>query len=722
MNTKIGHDTIEIAALGRPFSIGMLYDCRKDKLIPGVTLWNMESLKKDLRIHPQENTSFEIITSDSISDKTTALKITASIKASVLCGLITVGGSAAYLHDTKKYKSQARVTLQYSRTTRFEELSMNHLGSHNITFNDMLDQGMATHVVVGILYGARAFFIFDQKVSSTEKIDDIQATLSSSITKIPTIPIEGESSLKRSSTEKGKFEKFSCKFYGDFVLSKNPSNYEEAIKVYNTLSTLLGEKEELAVPLKVWLYPLEKLNSKAAKMVQDISVHLLCEIENFMVEMSDVNMKSNELMKKPAALAFPVIQEKIKKFQRLSQEYMKTFQKRVSEMLPSIREGEKEAILVDFLARRTKSPFNIQLMNKFLLRKHEEIGIVNDYLIALEEVKVLSTESELNCLVLSPSSNYVMCLNFASVGWEEQYLNDLNNWLQKKSWEGEIYENKKDTPWYKDQSLQDKARFYLQAFKVFYKRNKLIPETTFAVSASGDQNNPGVSIYLYDKGKLVTTNFNPPSKPHPPLIISKNHDLMELKFDPATFGIEEIKRYQVEYKCNDEETWNKIKTEDNLQTFFVTGLLPHTIYSFRYAAVSVPGISEVSEPSCLVQTLPCSPPGIPYLDTFSPSYVTLKWKQPTVILKGVAISDYKVEYCRNTEKENILEQWIEQRCGRKTEKCKIEGLIAGAVYRFRVSAICEKNMESSEPSELTSIKIPVNSAKGKLLLPFCQVC
>ena len=33
MDTDTG--TMEVAALGRPFSLGMLYDCRKDSLIPG---------------------------------------------------------------------------------------------------------------------------------------------------------------------------------------------------------------------------------------------------------------------------------------------------------------------------------------------------------------------------------------------------------------------------------------------------------------------------------------------------------------------------------------------------------------------------------------------------------------------------------------------------------------------------------------------------------------
>jgi len=31
----VGVNVIETAALGRPFQLGMLYDCRRDALIPG---------------------------------------------------------------------------------------------------------------------------------------------------------------------------------------------------------------------------------------------------------------------------------------------------------------------------------------------------------------------------------------------------------------------------------------------------------------------------------------------------------------------------------------------------------------------------------------------------------------------------------------------------------------------------------------------------------------
>lgn len=45
----VGEDTIETAALGRPFQLGMLYDCRKDAIVPGTTLYNQLSVLLNIR-------------------------------------------------------------------------------------------------------------------------------------------------------------------------------------------------------------------------------------------------------------------------------------------------------------------------------------------------------------------------------------------------------------------------------------------------------------------------------------------------------------------------------------------------------------------------------------------------------------------------------------------------------------------------------------------------
>ncbi|KAG7240191.1 hypothetical protein INR49_027198 [Caranx melampygus] len=102
-----GDETIETAALGRPFQVGMLYDCRRDLLVP----------------------------------------------AEHLGGLVDVGGSAKYFQDTKKSDKQARMTLQYKTTTKFESLTMAHLGRGHVTHPNVFEDDTATHVVTAILYG-----------------------------------------------------------------------------------------------------------------------------------------------------------------------------------------------------------------------------------------------------------------------------------------------------------------------------------------------------------------------------------------------------------------------------------------------------------------------------------------------------------------------------------------------------------------------------------------
>ncbi|KAG8141080.1 putative Neoverrucotoxin subunit beta protein, partial [Naja naja] len=119
-----------------------------------VELLDYDSLKKDLTIKPQPKIATEIIASDTIDDKSSALDISAPLKASFLGRLV------------EKSKQQARVTLQYKTTTKYEQLTMSHLGRDNVTSPAVFEQGTATHMVTAIFYGSQAFFVFDQEVSS----------------------------------------------------------------------------------------------------------------------------------------------------------------------------------------------------------------------------------------------------------------------------------------------------------------------------------------------------------------------------------------------------------------------------------------------------------------------------------------------------------------------------------------------------------------------------
>ncbi|XP_056247151.1 cytolytic toxin-beta-like [Seriola aureovittata] len=163
-----GDDTIETAALGRPFQLGTLYDCRKDVLVPGVTLWDLDQLQKNTSVQLQHTTEFNVTASDSIEEKSNLLNISGSLKLSLLGGLVNVGGSAKYFQDTKKSHKQARMTLQYKTTTKFETLTMSHLAHGQVSHPNVFEDNTATHVVTAILYGAGAYFVFDRESSSED--------------------------------------------------------------------------------------------------------------------------------------------------------------------------------------------------------------------------------------------------------------------------------------------------------------------------------------------------------------------------------------------------------------------------------------------------------------------------------------------------------------------------------------------------------------------------
>ena len=212
----------------------MLYDSRCEKLIPGITLWDAVQLKSTVQSRPQKSSSFEIIAEESIQRKSSSLGIDGSLKLSVLGGLVNVSGSAKYIDDRKSSKQHSRVTLKYSSTTRFEELSMEQI--KGIQYRDVLEDGDATHVVTGVLYGSDAFFVFDRTISSGENRCDVHGDMEAMVEAIA--GISGSASFSAQAMEIQEVEKISCKFHGDLILESNPTSYAEAIEVYGELPAL----------------------------------------------------------------------------------------------------------------------------------------------------------------------------------------------------------------------------------------------------------------------------------------------------------------------------------------------------------------------------------------------------------------------------------------------------------------------------------------------------
>ncbi|XP_030264996.1 uncharacterized protein LOC115576604 isoform X1 [Sparus aurata] len=701
-----------VAALGRPFSLGMLYDCRSDSLVPGMTLWDGNELEKDTRERPQFNSEFEIVASESIQDKSSALKVEASLKASFLGGLVEVDGSAKYLNDTKTSKNQARVTLKYEATTKFEALSMDHLGRGNVKHPYVFDKGLATHVVTAVLYGAQAFFVFDREASEKEDHQDVEGNLKVMIEKIPCLAVKGEGSLKMEDKDREKVEKFSCRFFGDFSLQKMPTSFQDAIQVYQSLPTLLGANGENAVPMKVWMLPLTCLDSSAAKLVRQISETLVQNSQSVLEDFSELEMRCNDTLKTTTSQQFPQIGTKIKTFKEMCSEFKLEFQQTLAKKLPSVRGGgEEEAVLAEILKKRHSSPFNSKDLNKWMDCKEREIHTLKSFTNMMKNTEIVSSETDLYSEILS--ADHAVCFVFTSLGSDEPYLSTLSEYLEESTKPAEARRSRtqdvEKEQWYTSREVADKMRSKAKLFSDFAEANKENKNIKFLAVGSTDETQKGSSIYLYKDGFSVTENFEPPSKPETLTVRDINHNSVTLKISPAKFGAEHITSYSVEYCVSGQDGW-KEKTAAGAEEVTVSDLSPNTEYKFGCRAVTSVGVGPANEVSGSIKTLPpCSPPGKPQVEPNSRE-ISVSWDKPAELRQDVQILCYIVEYAKTDSRVKEEDLHWNQKMSR-TEKTIISGLQSETEYVVRVRCDCGEAGRSRESiSSIFVVKEPLADA------------
>ncbi len=551
----------------------------------------------DSRLQPMTDLKFS--SSDSLSSKSSLLDIKASLKASFLGGLVEVGGSAKYLRNTKSSNQQSRVTMHYSETSRFDQLTMTQLGQ--ITYPEVFDQKTATHVVTAVLYGAQAFMVFDRSFAEDENKQDIEGELKVMVKKFPKFSIEGEGAAKMTDEDNKKAENITCTFHGDVHLEQNPTTYMEALEVYKKLPKQLKENPENAVPIKVWLYPLSLLDTKAARLEREISTCLISNTEDMMERLGEVERTCNDMSRRTEINVFSDIKERLHSFQYPFSIYKTVLQKALARVLPAIRGGDmEEQSLEDILMIHSRSPFNADLLNQWLGDAKSEHNLLNNYTKTLNEINIEDSDG-LNRILLDPYIDVVLCLTFTSLKYKDPYLSTLTEFLksdQFKELDGKktLFSVTSDRKWFNDPDVIAKMRENLCHFKRFSEANKNEKTIRFVISAISNPSIPGSSIYLYENGKLTDTQFQPMSKPPPPTVNNVLEKTLSLKLQKSPTG--ESVKYRVEYKqvkadSGAEEQWLVIDTAD--EDFTLTELVSGKQYLIRYRIVGKVGVSEASE-------------------------------------------------------------------------------------------------------------------------------
>lgn len=607
---QLDQKPIEMPALGRPFYLGMLYDIRTDTIVTGVTLWDPQNLTNNTFIHRKSNTEFEVITEDSFQKKAHALGVEASLKLSMLSGLIKMSGSAKFAEDKQQTSHAVRMTLKSSTTTHTEQLTMKDLRKGN--YPEIRDLNFATHVVTGVTYGAEAFFVFDRTISIGESRKEIGGSLNAILNKLSQIGIEDNAKFNLTAQESNFVNKLNCKFYGDYRLKANPSTFAEAVKLYRELPKLVGEKGENTVPKRVSLYPLGLLDSRAARYVREISSNLVDYSISMIEKLHLFEIRARDLSESDVLKNLNYMKQHLLDFAARVSEIQLDLKQNIASYLPKLRgTGAEESDLFNVFKELDSSPYNQRKLASWLQDKGKEIDLITSWIDNIANNRNLNVtlgSLSLQKFLGDTNYDYIVCLLFRFAEENDPQVNDMYNYRYHRKEFNSSKSHSKRKIWLDDRRHIIKVRNNLRQFVEFAAANnvhdgkiKFIVDEEYATDS-----NKGVEMIVYVNG-LKHEGFIIPSKPGKPYATSVTFNSVTLKWTDAAIGTEKVVKYKVMYRKHNhmtkkEDEWTEVTTTTNEKKKIINNLPSNTTFEFRVQSVTAIGFSAASDISKPIAT------------------------------------------------------------------------------------------------------------------------
>jgi hypothetical protein len=252
-------DSLEVNALGRPCELGQLYDSRTGQFLSGLFLFRPALIQP--RVAVAKSTNSSILEVKNFSDRAATLDVSASLSLSILCGMVTVNGTASYLsasQDTAESATLAAIAKFRTCTKSFDILEL--MDNASITTERALELN-ATHVVTSITYGGNVVATLTSKSSLKEKESKVSGgKLSLEIMEDfkAIFKLGATGSLGSLEREKLTSSNLEVRLAADIRLGEEdemPTDPLAMIQLMKRSHTLVGE----GVPCEVRLMPLQQL-------------------------------------------------------------------------------------------------------------------------------------------------------------------------------------------------------------------------------------------------------------------------------------------------------------------------------------------------------------------------------------------------------------------------------------------------------------------------------
>ncbi|CAG8588901.1 18299_t:CDS:2 [Racocetra persica] len=342
--------TIQRKALGRGAVIGSLYDATKD-IFCKTSILKTELPPNSINRIYVPNTSITYECEDSYLDKFKNLEVESQLRISVLLGLVALDGSGKYLDDIKTSCRSVKGTLVYKMTSVEETLDIYHENVKPCISMDAFNTPEATHVVIGIKWGAAVVTSFEHEDTNKEKRSQVGGELKDNLKKMLSSISAGAG--VHVNVEKGSYNtinRFSIKLLGDIIPHKIPQSFEDARELLSKLPSYIKKYNNgKGVPIEYSLYPLSELskillqNSYIDRMIIDLSEETIQRVDRIFIDLFKSKQELNDLYNDAKSIASFIPDELFDEINKHVQEVNleeTRFRRKLSECLINIRSGK----------------------------------------------------------------------------------------------------------------------------------------------------------------------------------------------------------------------------------------------------------------------------------------------------------------------------------------------------------------------------------------------
>lgn len=273
------------------------------------------------------------------------------------------------MSDQETSTRTVRSSLLYNIKTKEENVNIYHESLRDAFSLDAIGNGLATHVVVGISWGANSVLTCEYQNRNNRDVKEIQGSLSASLKKL-SLSISGNASVEFNEGDMDEYTRFDIKVFGDILPRDEdlPTTFEGALNFMKKMPSLVATSNHgRGKPLTYQLIPISLLQDylqfsiKGVMVLKALEEACLIRIVQLFEQLSKVYQKINDFHNDALEYKYCVAPNDMSRISKLKQAFTieeAKLRSKLAKTLKLVRSGQADVSnLEDIIAECLNNEF-----------------------------------------------------------------------------------------------------------------------------------------------------------------------------------------------------------------------------------------------------------------------------------------------------------------------------------------------------------------------------